>query len=122
MIARDEDAKARGAEAADPESPIVVTAVFTPIEGRRDELIAAMARGIAATHREAGCELYAIHAAEDGTVTMLEKWTTAAHLDAHATGAAIAALNEDIADLLARPVVVTRMTPVPAGTSAQGML
>lgn len=101
---------------------VVVTAVFRPVAGKKEELAAAMHRGIAAVHEEPGCELYAIHDAEDGTITMLEKWSSAAELDAHGAGAAVVLLNEDIDGLLASPVEVTKMTPIPAGTEAQGTL
>lgn len=97
---------------------VIVTAVFHPAAGARERLIAAMRRGIEAVHAEPGCELYAIHDAEDGTVTMLEKWTTAADLDAHAEGEAVALLNADIEGLLASPVLVTKMTPLPMGSAA----
>lgn len=105
-----------------PEMTVIVTAVFTPIPGGKDALIAAMGRGIAAVHDEPGCELYAIHDAEDGTITMLEKWTTAGDLDAHAAGDAVKILQADIEGLVTGPAVVTRMTPLPAGTDAQGVL
>lgn len=101
---------------------VIVTAVFTPQPGRTEELVRAMGPGIAAVHGEQGCELYAIHDAEDGTVTMIEKWTTAEDLAAHAQGEAVAVLNDGIEGLLARPTVVTRMTPIPAGTPEQGAL
>jgi len=101
---------------------VVVTAVFYPKPGMKDELAQAMQRGIAAVHEEAGCELYAIHDAADDTITMLEKWTTVEELDAHGAGQAVATLNADIADLIEKPTLVTRMTPIPAGTEAQGRL
>lgn len=101
---------------------VIVTAVFHPKDGRKAELAQAMHRGIAAVHEEPGCELYAIHDAEDGTITMIEKWTSAEELDAHGAGSAVAVLNEDIADLISAPTEVTRMTPLPAGTEAQGAL
>ena len=97
---------------------IIVTAIFHPKPGRRDELIAAMHPAIAAVHAEPGCELYAIHDAADGTITMLEKWRSVEDLDAHASGDAIGMLNEAIDGLLAAPVVVTRMTAIPSGGPA----
>ncbi|MGP5682999.1 putative quinol monooxygenase [Brachybacterium alimentarium] len=101
---------------------VVVTAVFHPLPGRKEELATAMQAGIAAVHGEKGCELYAIHDAEDGTVTMIEKWTSAEDLDAHAGGAAEAILRGDIEDLLEKDTVVTRMTPIPVGSKEQGQL
>lgn len=97
---------------------VVVTAVFHPVDGAKDALIAAMHRGIEAVHAEPGCELYAIHDAADGTVTMIEKWSTAADLEAHSHGDAVKILRADIADLLATAATVTTMTPIPVGGSA----
>lgn len=101
---------------------VIVTAVFHPVEGKKNELAAAMRRGIEAVHEEKGCELYAIHDAEDGTITMLEKWTTAEDLQAHADGEAVKILNADIAEFLASPVVVTKMTALPMGSETAGAL
>lgn len=101
---------------------VVVTAIFHPKPGQKDTLAAAMRAGIEAVHGESGCELYSIHDAEDGTITMLEKWTSVADLDAHSNGEAVGILNRDIEGLLAQPVHVTRMTPIPAGTVEQGQL
>lgn len=102
--------------------PVVVTAVFTPAAGAKDRLVEALRTAIAEVHEEQGCELYAIHDAEDGTITMIEKWESAELLDAHGAGAAVARLNSSVGQLLAAPVVVTRMTPIPAGTDEQGLL
>lgn len=66
--------------------------------------------------------MFAIHDAEDGTVVMLEKWTTRAGLDAHAAGPAVVQLNALIAPYLAGQVTVTTMKPLPAGRDSQGRL
>jgi quinol monooxygenase YgiN len=102
--------------------PVVVTAVFHPAAGRTAELVEALRACIPAVHDEPGCHLYAIHDAEDGTVTMIEKWDTRDNLAAHAAGPAVAALDAAVADLIARPTTVTTMTPLPAGTAEQGAL
>ncbi len=101
---------------------VIVTAVFHPQPGRGADLAEALRVAIPAVHQEPGCLLYAIHDADDGTVTMIEKWRSAEDLDAHAAGPAVAELQAGIDGLLARPTVVTRMTPIPAGTAEQGML
>ncbi|KQX08138.1 MULTISPECIES: putative quinol monooxygenase [unclassified Leifsonia] len=101
---------------------VVVTAVFHPRVGQHDTLVAALRERIPAVHAEKGCRLYAIHDAEDGTVTMLEKWDSRADLDAHATGSAVAALDAAVGGFLARPTPVTLMTPIAAGTADQGEL
>ena len=101
---------------------VVVTAIFTPVEGRKSELSAALVATIPAVHDEQGCILYAIHDAEDGTITMLEKWASRDDLAVHAAGAPVAALNAAIEGLIASPVVVTLMDAIPAGTAEQGTL
>jgi quinol monooxygenase YgiN len=101
---------------------VVVTAVFHPAQGKKDQLREALRSSIPAVHEEEGCLLYAIHDAEDGTITMLEKWTTAELLDAHAKGPAVEALDAAVAPFLASPTVVTKMVPIPAGTDEQGLL
>lgn len=102
--------------------PIVVTAVFTPIEGRFDEVVAALKPAIAAVHAEEGCLLYAIHEAPNGTIVMIEKWESAELLDSHGAGEAVAALNESLNGLTAAPTDVTRLVPITAGTEDQGAL
>lgn len=101
---------------------VVVTAIFQPAEGRRDQLVAALQKCIPAVHQEGGCLLYAIHDAADGTITMLEKWDTTEDLDQHSAGPAVETLNAAIEGLVAGPVTVTRMAPIPAGTREQGEL
>jgi quinol monooxygenase YgiN len=102
--------------------PVIVTAIFTPVAGKKVELIAALTATIPGVHAEEGCLLYAIHDAEDGTITMLEKWESDETLAAHASGEATAALNAAIDGTVIQPVVVTKMTPLLAGTASQGAL
>jgi quinol monooxygenase YgiN len=101
---------------------VIVTAVFHPVPGRSAELASAMRAGIEAVHEEPGCELYAIHDAEDGTITMIEKWASQADFDAHATGSAAATLRASIEGLTSAPLDVTVMTPIPMGDSERGAL
>jgi quinol monooxygenase YgiN len=77
---------------------------------------------IPAVHDEQGCKLYAIHAAEDGTITMIEKWDSREALAAHATGPVGKELGAAVAELIAQPTTVTTMTPLPARTPEQGEL
>jgi len=53
---------------------------------------------------------------------MIEKWDSAELLDEHGAGPAVADLNASLEGLLARPVEVTRLVPIPAGTTEQGQL
>jgi quinol monooxygenase YgiN len=102
--------------------PVVVTAVFTPKEGAFDELVAALLPAIAEVQDEEGCLVYAIHRDPDDRIIMIEKWTSGELLDAHGSSKAVERLNAETAALLAEPVVVTRLAPIPAGRPAQGQL
>jgi quinol monooxygenase YgiN len=103
--------------------PVIVTAIFYPAEGKKQALIDALVATIPGIHaQDAGCRLYAIHDSADGTITMIEKWDSAELLQIHSKSAATAALNAAIADSIAKPTLVTKMTPIPAGTAAQGQL
>src|SRR5688572_1244878 len=103
-------------------SPVVVTAYFRPASGQHDRVVNALRPAIAAVHNEPGCELYAIHDAPDGSIVMLEKWTSAELLDAHGQGEPVKRLNVALDGLLERPVEVTRLVPVPVGQPAKGAL
>lgn len=102
--------------------PVVVTAYFRPAPGQHERVVEALRPAIAAVHEEPGCELYAIHDAPDGTIVMIEKWTSTPELDDHGRGEAVQALNASLEGLLASPVEVTRLVAVPAGTEEQGQL
>ncbi|TAP43145.1 putative quinol monooxygenase [Arthrobacter sp. S39] len=101
---------------------IVVTAAFTPREGTFDQVVAALSPAIAEVHEEPGCQLYAIHEAPNGQILMIEKWESAELLDAHGDGDPVKRLNASLEGLLAEPVEVTRLAPIPAGTAHQGAL
>ena len=101
---------------------VVVTAIFTPKEGAFDDVVAALLPAIAEVHEEPGCILYAIHEAPNGQIVMIEKWESTELLDAHGAGDAVKRLNASLEGLLEVPVEVTRLTAIPAGTSAQGAL
>ncbi|WP_164204852.1 putative quinol monooxygenase [[Micrococcus luteus] ATCC 49442] len=101
---------------------IVVTAEFTPKEGAYHQVVAALSPAIAEVHEEAGCLLYAIHESPGGQIMMIEKWETAELLDAHGAGDPVKRLNASLEGLLERPVEVTRLVPIPAGTAHQGSL
>ena len=95
----------------------------TPRPAGRTTLVEAFRSTILpAVHAEPGCLLYAIHDAEDGTITMIEKWESVADLDAHGSGEAVVALQAATKDLLAEPATVVRMTPIPVGEPGVGAL
>jgi len=105
-----------------PSDPVVVTAVFHPNPESRDAVLEAFRVAIPRVHDEPGCELYAITDAPDGSIVMIEKWSTVAELDAHGDSPAVTELVAALAGLLERPVEVTRLVPIPVGDPAKGQL
>ena len=101
---------------------VVVTAIFTPADGQCDAVHATLLPAIASVHLERGCLLYSIHQAPDGSIVMIEKWESDRLLNEHGAGSAVAALNASLEGKLARPIEVTRLSPLPAGSPAQGTL
>ncbi|MET1042625.1 MAG: putative quinol monooxygenase [Microbacteriaceae bacterium] len=103
-------------------TPIVVTAIFEPAEGQFHAVIDVLKPSIAAVHEEDGCLLYAIHEDPTGTIVMIEKWASEELLDIHGISPAVVAQRAALDGLLARPVEVTRLVPIPVGTPEQGVL
>ncbi|MDO9590280.1 MAG: antibiotic biosynthesis monooxygenase [Microcella sp.] len=99
-----------------------VLAVFHPIDGHREQVIAALETAIPLVHDEPGCELYAITEADDGRFVMMEKWSNAELLDAHGVGEPVAALIAALDGHLSQPVDVTRLAPLPLGDAVKGAL
>ena len=101
--------------------PVTVVAVFTPKPGETARVLDAFAEVSPRVHREAGCEFYAAHTDGD-SVVMVERWDTRADLDAHASGAPLARLNELTAGSLVRPYDVWLLDSVPLGDPAKGTI
>ncbi len=72
-------------------------------------------------HAEDGCELYALHQADD-RVMMIEKWASREALGAHSQGAALAALRSQLAGKIAGPAEVIVLEAVSAGDPGKGQL
>lgn len=100
---------------------VVVVATIVPKPEHRDEVIAAVERAIARVHLEEGCDLYALHEAEDRLV-MIEKWRDHGALDQHSHGEALAEMGPLLEGKLLKPTEVVVLTPHVAGTPEQGMV
>ncbi len=100
---------------------VVVVATIIPLPEHRDEVIAALTETVAQVHQEDGCELYALHQADDRLV-MVEKWASPEALRTHSKGAALAALNPLLAGKVAGPPEVIVLQAAPAGDAAKGQL
>jgi quinol monooxygenase YgiN len=98
---------------------VVVVATIVPLPEHRDEVIAAFAATVAQVHAEPGCELYALNQADDRLI-MIEKWESREALATHSKGAALAALNPQLAGkVTGRPEVIV-LQAVPAGEPGKG--
>ncbi len=100
---------------------VVVVATIRPLPEYRDEVINALTATISQVHAEDGCELYALHQAEDRLI-MVEKWANADALKTHSRGAALTALNPQLAGKVAGAPEVIVLHAVPAGDPAKGEL
>lgn len=100
---------------------VVVVATIIPLPEYRDDVIAAFTATIPPVHAEDGCELYALHQGKDRLV-MIEKWASRAALATHSQGAALTALNPQLAGKLTGPPEVIVLDAVPAGDAAKGEL
>jgi quinol monooxygenase YgiN len=100
---------------------VVVVATAFPAPGRADDVRAALLRAVPRVHAEDGCELYALHESEDRLV-LVEKWTSADALATYAAAPALAELRAELDGIITGELDIQLLSPVPAGTPAQGAL
>lgn len=100
---------------------VVVVATFTPAPEHVDGALAALVDAVGPTHAESGCELFAVHRSKK-QIVVVEQWSDGDALAAHAEGPVYAALTARLEGLLAEPISVAFLRPVPAGTDHQGQL
>jgi quinol monooxygenase YgiN len=98
---------------------VVVVAVLTPREGRLPDLLSALTEVTPEIHREAGCELYAVHS-DDEVCVMVERWASRAALAAHADGPVMQRLRTLWADSLREPFDAWVVRNVPVGDPGKG--
>jgi quinol monooxygenase YgiN len=100
---------------------VVVVATITPkpdqVEAVREAILAAVPK----VHAEPGCELYAVHEGK-GHFVMVERWESPEALKAHGSAEALTTLGGQLADKLAAPLDVRRLTAVPAGDAVKGAI
>ena len=80
--------------------PIAVVATITAHPGQRHAVIDALRTAVTAVRLEPGCEQYVLHEDIDqpNRLIMIERWSSAAALDAHGRGAALATLGQALKD------------------------
>lgn len=101
--------------------PIVAVATITPLPEHRDDVQAALEESVPLVHKEAGCELYALHNSKEEFV-LIEQWADADSMRAHGAGQPFRALNEALEGKLAEPLDLKILRPLPCGTPEQGQL
>lgn len=100
---------------------IVVVATLTPMPGKQQQILDAFALVAPLVHAEPGCELYAAHQSATHVV-IIERWSEAANLAAHAAGTPMSQLNALLHGLQAEPTDVTVLENVPFGDPLKGTI
>ncbi len=102
---------------------IVVVAQMKVGERHEDEVVQGLREVAAQTHEEPGCLLYALHRAADDPekIVLIERWESRDALQEHLGKPYIQELAQR-ADLLAEPLQVSFLEPLPAGEEAKGRL
>jgi quinol monooxygenase YgiN len=101
---------------------VVVVASMKVRPDSREEVRKALMRQVVRVHREEpGAQLFAAHETPDGFV-LIEKWDSAASLETHVAGGAIAEYRTVLEPALIEPAQIQRMTALPAGDPTKGAL
>ncbi|GAA4545487.1 putative quinol monooxygenase [Pseudonocardia xishanensis] len=103
---------------------VVVVATVSPKPGEEQAVREALLAAIPQVHAEPGCVKYALHevAGDSTDLVFVEQWESAEALKVHGKAPALAELGGALKGRLAKPLEVTRLTPVPAGTAEQGTI
>ena len=101
--------------------PVVVVAVLRVKPESVDALRPKLINVVAETHKEDGCQLYALHETE-GAFVFVEQWADQAALQNHVGGPGVTTLLKEIGDDLVGAPDIMVTTPIPAGEPAKGAL
>ena len=93
---------------------VTIIATLHARPGMEQALEARMRTMIAATRQEPGCIRYDLQRSEldSASYVMIEYWADAQALQLHFDSPHMAALSQDLPELLDRPVHIERLTPV----------
>jgi len=101
---------------------VVVVASMRVAPERKDEVSSALIRQVERVHaEEPGALLFAAHESGDRLI-LIEKWESAAALQAHVAGEAIAEYRAVLEPALLERADIQILTPLPAGDPEKGML
>ncbi|GAA1863287.1 putative quinol monooxygenase [Pseudonocardia ailaonensis] len=103
-------------------SPVIVIATISPAPGHEQAVRDVLLEAIPKVHAEPGCVQYALHEAigDSTDLVFVEKWESIDALRVHGKAPALAEAGPKLADKLAKPMDVRRLTAIPAGTPEQG--
>ncbi|NIH83008.1 putative quinol monooxygenase [Amycolatopsis viridis] len=103
---------------------VVVIATLEAADGKESQVEEALRTAVRAVHAEPGCERYALHRASSSPTTfvMVEKWASGQALRVHGKGPALAELGKTLDGLLAKPMDLQILTPLPDGDPQLGAL
>jgi quinol monooxygenase YgiN len=102
--------------------PCIVIATFRPLPGRHDDVVSAITSITPEVHQEDGCELYALHDEVDGTLVLIEKWTSRELWMTHQTLEPVGRLRAAIDGALDGDVDVREMYGLESGNPHKGLL
>ena len=101
---------------------VTVIARLFPQEGSRQAMLDAMATPLEAIRAEPGCERFAAHTAPDGSVVLIELWSSREALAAHSRGTAIQELRAARAPFESAAATVEVLEPEPLGGGPKATL
>jgi quinol monooxygenase YgiN len=87
----------------------VVIATFTPKPDHYDEVKRVLLEVSPEVHQEKGCELYALQEEVEGTLVLIEKWTTRELWQAHLALDSVTRIQKGVEGLLEGEVEVREM-------------
>lgn len=101
---------------------VVVVATFEAAPGNEEKVEQALRAAVPEVHTEPGCLRYALHRdrRSPATFILIENWASPEAVDAHRTSPALAKLTAAVDGLLARPLQVQLLAPMPGGDAERG--
>jgi quinol monooxygenase YgiN len=105
-------------------SQIVAVARFKVRDGAQAEAEAVFERLVSASHDDQGCVTYAMHRVKDDPTgyVLIERWESQADVDAHLGQPHMAEIGGELGGVLAGPVDLVFLEPLPFGDPAKGVL
>jgi quinol monooxygenase YgiN len=104
------------------DAPIVLVVIATPKPDCLEKARQVLVDATPAVHAEDGCLRYAHHVDSTGCLVTVEKWASKRHLDERVARPETARMIAEMEPLLAKPVEVRVLEPVPSGTDELGRL